>query len=180
MGGKIHDGKDLVVFAMLSCVTATAPAIRKHYICSAQPLQHILLKRVTVSAMRFWHSLQCIIQCWGFPGGPVVKNLLGRARDSDLTPHASGQVSQSPQLLNPSSRACAPQQEKPLHWEACIPQWEDRTQQWRVAPARYSESKPSRSNKDPAQTIIKNKIIQCFMNLVSTWISVFLEDISHI
>ena len=35
MGGKIHDGKDLVVFAMLSCVTATAPAIRKHYICSA-------------------------------------------------------------------------------------------------------------------------------------------------
>ena len=41
-------------------------------------------------------------------------------------------------------RARAPQQEKPLQWEARAPQW-------RVAPARRNQRKPARSNEDPMQ-----------------------------
>ena len=40
--------------------------------------------------------------------------------------------------------ACAPQQERPLQWEACTP-WQ------RVSPARRNWRKLARSNKDPMQ-----------------------------
>ena len=47
-------------------------------------------------------------------------------------------------------RARAPQQEKPLQWQARAPQW-------RVAPARCNKRKPARSNEDPMQPKIKLK-----------------------
>ena len=57
-----------------------------------------------------------------------------------------------PQLLSPhdtttearTPRACALQQERPLQWEA-------RTPQWGVDPARGNWRGPARSNKDPMQ-----------------------------
>ena len=48
------------------------------------------------------------------------------------------------QLLKPAPRAHAPQQEKPLQWEA-------RALQQRVAPAHRSQRKPAHSNEDPTQ-----------------------------
>ena len=48
-------------------------------------------------------------------------------------------------------RAQAPQQEKPLQWEA-------RALQRRVAPTRCNQRKPAHSNKDPTQPKIKNKL----------------------
>ena len=54
-------------------------------------------------------------------------------------------------LLKPTrSRAHAPQQEKPLQWEACAPQR-------RVAPTRCNWRKTARSNEDPTQPKIINK-----------------------
>ena len=98
MGGKIHDSKDLVVFAMSSCVPSTAPAIRKHCICSAQPLQHILLKHVTVSATMF----AILSNAQSSVGASlVVKNPPCSARDSGWIPHASGQVSQCATATEP-------------------------------------------------------------------------------
>ena len=43
-----------------------------------------------------------------------------------------------------ASRACAPQQEKPLQWEARAPQR-------RVTPAYQNQRKPMCSNEDPAK-----------------------------
>ena len=59
----------------------------------------------------------------------------------DLEPASHNYWSHAP-------RAHAPQQEKPLQWEACAPQRE-------VAPAHCNERKPAHSNEDPTQP--KNK-----------------------
>ena len=69
-----------------------------------------------------------------FPEGPVVKNPSANAGDMrsipGKIPHASGQLSNVPQLLSHSRvselwllcpRACALQQEKPLQWETHPP-----------------------------------------------------------
>ena len=106
----------------------------------------------------------------GFPGGAVVKNPPTNARDmgSSPGPRRSHMLQSNwahvPQLLGLCSRACesqllspcdttieahaprarASQQEKP-------PQWEARTPQRRVAPARCNYRKPARSNEDPMQ-----------------------------
>ena len=95
----------------------------------------------------------CITQ--GFPGGAVVKNLPASAGDMGLSPGPGrshmlrSNKAHAPQLLSLRSRACkhnywslcattteartprthAPQQEKPLQWEARAPQQ-------RVAPSR--------------------------------------------
>ena len=45
-------------------------------------------------------------------------------------------------------RSCAPQQEKPLQWEACA-------LQRRVAPTCHNQRKPVRTNEDPMQQKIK-------------------------
>ena len=106
----------------------------------------------------------------GFPGGAVVKNPPANAGDMGSSPGPgrshmprSNQSrapqllslhsrAREPQLLSPRAttteacvpRACAPQQEKPLQWEAHAPQR-------RVAPARRNQRKPARSNEDPTQ-----------------------------
>ena len=92
-----------------------------------------------------------------FPGGAVVKNPPANAGDTGLSPGPGrshtprsnwAQAPQllslrsrarEPQLLSPHAtttearapRACAPQQEKPLPWEAHAPQW-------RVEPAHHN------------------------------------------
>ena len=91
------------------------------------------------------------------PGGTVVKNPPANAGDTSSSPglggshmprsnqaHAPQLLSlhpraREPQLLSPcatTTEACAcgahaPQQEKPLQWEARVPQWT-------VAPARWN------------------------------------------
>ena len=85
---------------------------------------------------------------WDFPCGPAVKNPPANAGDTSLIPglgrshvpwgswaHASQLLSLcsralEPRLLSPHAqllkpvnpRACAPQQEKPQQWGACVPQ----------------------------------------------------------
>ena len=67
--------------------------------------------------------------CWACAPEPVSHNYWVRV----------------PQLLKPvCPRACAPQQEKPLQWEA-------RPLQWRAAPALCNSRKPVHSNEDPMQ-----------------------------
>ena len=107
--------------------------------------------------------------CLGFPGGLVVKNLPANAGDTSLIPDLGrsympwGNYSCVPQLLRLCSRAwepkllkpataCAPQPEKPLQWEALIPQLETRPRSLQL------ENGP-RSNKDQAQPKI-NKYIK--------------------
>ena len=106
----------------------------------------------------------------GFAGGAVVKNPPANAGDTGLSPgpgrshmlrsnwaHAPQLLSlrsraHEQQLLNPRAttteahvpRACAPQQEKPLQWEA-------RAWQQRVAPAHCNYRRPICSNEDPTQ-----------------------------
>ena len=93
--------------------------------------------------------------CRGFPGGTVVKNLPANARDTGSSPGPirshmpQSNWARAPQLLSLCSRArepqplspcattteacvpgaCAPQQKKPLQWEARAPHWKE-------APAR--------------------------------------------
>ena len=65
-----------------------------------------------------------------FPGGPLVKNPPANSGDtgSILGPGRShmprGSGAHVPQLLSPRCPPCAPQQEKPLQWEACASQLE--------------------------------------------------------
>ena len=69
-----------------------------------------------------------------------------------------GKQASASQRLNPTSIACAcPQQERPLRGEACVPQGEDHTQQWKAAPACCSEKalvwqqRPSTDNNNTLQ-----------------------------
>ena len=69
-------------------------------------------------------------QVLDFPGGPVVAHLPANEGDTDLIPGLARphrlQSDYAPQLMSPQvattevhmPRACAPQQEKPLQWEA--------------------------------------------------------------
>ena len=97
---------------------------------------------------RLWHDLRSLKPHWeGFPGGAVVKNPPANAGDMGSSPGPGrSHMPQSnkacapqllslrsrtrePQLLSPrvtttkahAPRARAPQQEKPLQWEACAP-----------------------------------------------------------
>ena len=77
----------------------------------------------------------------------MVKNSPANAGDMDSSPGPGrshmpwSNEARVPQLLSPRARAtearapraCAPQQEKPLQWEACAPQWEARALQQKVA-----------------------------------------------
>ena len=63
--------------------------------------------------------------CWGFPGGPVVKNLPCSAGGHRFhpgyrkIPHTTGQPSLCATSTEPESfRACALQQEKPVHGDS--------------------------------------------------------------
>ena len=93
-----------------------------------------------------------------FPGGAVVKYPPASAGDVGSNPGPGrshmpqNNEARAPQLLSLRSRAlrattaeaCAPQQEKPLQWEA-------RTPQERVAHALCNWRKPARSNEDRSQ-----------------------------
>ena len=62
-----------------------------------------------------------------FPDGPVVKNPLANAGDTGSIPgpgrpHMLWSNRARVLLLSLCSRACAPQEEKPLQWEAGAPQ----------------------------------------------------------
>ena len=114
----------------------------------------------------------------GFPGGLVVKNLPANAwdvgdTDQSLIPDLGGSYmlwgnyARVPQLLRLCSRAwepkllkpataCALQQERPLQWEALIPQLETRLRSPQL------ENGP-RSNKDQVQPKL-NKHIKLFSN----------------
>ena len=106
---------------------------------------------------------------WGFPGGPVVKNLPANAGDrldpwSWRIPHAAEQlrpfVTTTETTLGPRSRsywahvlqllkpmcprACAPQQGKPQQWEACTQQLESNSRS-------LQKEKSPHSNEDLAQ-----------------------------
>ena len=91
-------------------------------------------------------------QC--FPGGPVVKNLPCSVGDTGSIPGLGGShVSWSswahvPQLLKPECpTAWAPQQEKPLIWEAHAPQLESDPCSLQLEKARVQWQRPSTANK---------------------------------
>ena len=99
-----------------------------------------------------------------FPSGTESTASAGFDSWSGKIPHAPEQLSHAPQLLNQRFRALepqlvspgaaptevqvpraqAPQQEKPLQWEARGPQW-------RGVPARLNRRKLWQSNGDPVQ-----------------------------
>ena len=89
-----------------------------------------------------------------FPGGPVVKNLPANAGMASIPgpgtkiPRAAGEP--SPCTI---TRACAPQQERPLQWEACTLQPESNPHS-----PQLEGKKPVCCNKDPAQPKI-NKLM---------------------
>ena len=80
------------------------------------------------------NSQELKIESGDFPSGAVVKNPPANAGDTGSRPGPGrshmprSDYVPEPQLLSLRSRAHAPQQEKPLQWEACAPQR-------RVAPA---------------------------------------------
>ena len=105
----------------------------------------------------YWKVTMCRELFQAFPGGAVVKNLPANAGDMGSSPgpgrshmprsnwacapqllHQHSRA-REPQLLSPratTTEACvprtrAPQQEKPLQWEACAPQG-------RAAPAHHN------------------------------------------
>ena len=101
-----------------------------------------MLWYVNYISKKSWHL--------GFPGGAVVKSLPANAGDTGLIPGPGrshmprSNWARAPQLLSlrsgareprvlkpPAPGARAPQQERPLHWEACA-------LQRKVAPARRS------------------------------------------
>ena len=106
--------------------------------------------------------------CWGFPGSSVVKNPPASAENTGLIPepgrfhvpqsnkaHAPQPLNlccraRETQLLKPTcSRACAPQQKKPLQWEAHA----------------ATREKATWSTEDPAQPKT-NKQIKFFFNIL--------------
>ena len=101
----------------------------------------------------------------GFPGGAVVKNPPANAGNMGSIPGPGrshmprSNEARAPQLLSLCSRASEPQlaraleQEKPLQWEACAPQW-------RVAPAHRNYRKHERSNE--INNAAKNKQINLY------------------
>ena len=112
-------------------------------------------------------------KCEGFPGGSVVKKPLANAGERSHfliqeDPHASEQLSPCATTIEPvlwspgasptepaccnnqsSHRVHAPQQEKPLQWEAHAPQLES-------SPLSLQLEKSLNGNKDPRQPKINN------------------------
>ena len=96
-----------------------------------------------------WNSLKKWRQ--DFPGGPVVKNPPDNARNMGLIPGPGrshmlqGNKAHVPQPLKlMSPRARAPQQEKPLQWEA-------QAQQLESIPAHCKQGKLECTKEDPTQ-----------------------------
>ena len=86
---------------------------------------------------------------WDFPGGPVVKNLPANVGDTGSIPGPGR--SHTPWVTRlvhhsywaPSSRARAPQQEKPLQWEAHEPQRSIAPRSLQLEKARAQQQRPS-------------------------------------
>ena len=87
--------------------------------------------------------------CWGFPGGPVVKNPPANAGDMGSIPGSGrshvmqGNWARVPQVLSLCSGAHKSQLLKPTHPRAHAPQQEKS--------AHHDERKPTCSSEDPAQ-----------------------------
>ena len=112
----------------------------------------------------------------------MVKNPSANARDMGSIPGLGrsyvlqSSLARAPQLLSPDSRAHeqellsmhtqephAPQQKKPLHWEAQAPQLENR-------PTHHNLRQPLCSNEEPAQPKIKINIFEInFFKKQSIW-----------
>ena len=77
-----------------------------------------------LTRLRVWQQSYERPLAWGFPGGPLIKNLPANAGDKGSIPGAGrshmpwSNEACAPQLLSLCSRARAPQQEKPLQGEA--------------------------------------------------------------
>ena len=100
----------------------------------------------------------------GFPGGSAVKNLSANAGDTGLIPDPGRShiptksvghnywtgvpEPKSQNYRSPCPKGHAPQQETPLQWETCAPQW-------RTDPAHHKR-KSEQSNEEPVPPNINN------------------------
>ena len=91
---------------------------------------------------------------WGCPGGTVVKSPPANAGDTGSSPGLGrSHMPQSNwagawQLLSLRSRARAPQQEKPLHWEAHTPQQRAAPARRQLEKARVQQQRPNAAKNE--------------------------------
>ena len=167
---KLYQQQMIVEFSLNSCLTYIQGAYFTSNFSLVRQVAALTTELVSWLPDQYAHAITESQKQFvkGFPGGSVAKNPPAKAGDTDSVPVPGWSPCHgATKPVCHNSRACAPQQKKPLRREGCVPQL-------RSSPCSLQLERSRSSNQDPAQPNINEKKIFFRMSTWIRWVSNFL------